>query len=873
MISDKFYLQVLNTSTNQYVETNLNTLAKALSKNSYFKGVPTLRISTGYSYVETGNITGLQISGYGLDGAGNINFTGYEFFSEPFSYKIENLNTFSGYNYKSDISTEGVFVQNQVNLGLNNRNFSGSQANIVGLYNSASSAPQNKSYILGGSNNLNKSDNSNIFGFNNKIDSANFSISIGDSNQTIRGEYNNLNLGFSNLISGLNNPKSQDTYNIGWGNKSVNTTGVKVFGEANLITSVQDAVVIGENIFLEKSNQINAIGKNLSIGEAFYDTVIGTNNILDYTYKNTLLGIDSEIFDSSRVYLVGENNLSTGDERNYIFGRDNESVLNKESHIIGDDNLISNSTNLNFFGNFSEINGLTDSTTIGEVNNLNNSFGITVIGKSNNVTGLLNGIIVGEYNTQGHLNTGNNVLPATGLAGKNLYVFGRSNNGKNNENLFTFGESNIGLDSYKSYIIGNENVASKAVNSYIFGENNSVSGFKNYIFGSNNIVRSGDRNSILIGISHEFTGARKTSSVHIASANSSIEITSSEINLVSPSRPKYNNVEITMPQDLLGLRNGIIPSGSFESTTFQDLEYNSLATRIELPRFKYLNLSEKYYVSGIHSGISLYDDGIFDIPFVPQSSQYFYGVNPDGSENVFDFTNYFVKKSSQSYKGTDPILGDYFYESDDGEINLLHSLNDFDSKAGSFPKWIIRKKNTIGCYYLNKNNLGINQSFPLTGWYSTGFAGFSGKNPAPVFKEITGQFEEVFEKKILDLGDFNTSNIFISEVAYPAENISVIYGKHSNPQFESKWLVVDNLSSGVYYTNNNYSSDVTPQTGWSPTNLAITGFGFYSSGVSVSGLSSSGGNGSLKLSMGSRVGVIGTKLPGTDDKVYIPYFY
>jgi hypothetical protein len=25
--------------------------------------------------------------------------------------------------------------------------------------------------------------------------------------------------------------------------------------------------------------------------------------------------------------------------------------------------------------------------------------------------------------------------------------------------------------------------------------------------------------------------------------------------------------------------------------------------------------------------------------------------------------------------------------------------------------------------------------------------------------------------------------------------------------------------------------------------------------------------------MGSRVGVIGTKLPGTDDKVYIPYFY
>lgn len=867
MIPDSFYLQRVNRSGNRFLETNLTALARELSKNYYFKNIPTFKQTTGYSYLETGTVTGLQISGYGVDTSGNINFTGYEFFSEPFSYKIENLNVFSGYDFKGDISTEGIFLQRKVNLGLDNRNFSGSQANMVGLNNTASSGSQGKSYILGGLNNLNKSDNSNIFGFNNKIDSADFSISIGDSNQTIRGEYNNLNLGFSNLISGLNSPRSQDTYNIGWGNKSVNTTGVKVFGEANSIKSVQDAVVLGENIFLEKSNQINAIGKDLSISEAFYDTVIGTNNILDYTYKNTLLGIDSEIFDSSKVYLVGENNLSTGDDSNCIFGRDNESTLNKESHIIGDDNLISNSTNLNFFGNFSEINGLTDSTTIGEVNNLNNSFGITVIGKSNNVTGLLNGIIVGEYNTQGHLNTGNNVLPATGLAGKNLYVFGRLNNGKNNENLFTFGESNIGLDSYKSYIIGNENIASKAVNSYIFGQNNSVSGFKNHIFGSNNIVRSGDRNSILIGISHKFTGAPKTSSVHIASADSSIEITSSQINLVSPNRPRYNNIEITMPQDLLGLRNGIIPSGSFESTTFQDLEYNSLAPQIELQSFRYLNSSDKYYVSGIESGLSSYDDDELDYFFVPQSTQYFYGINPDGSENVFDFRDYFVKKSSQSYKGADSILGDYFYESDDGEINLIHSLDDFGLGI-SLPKWVIRKKNTIGCYYLNNNNLQINQPFPLTGWYSAGFANFSGKNPAPVFKKITGQFQEVFDKKILSLGNFNTSNNFISEVAYPAENISVIYGTHSNPQFASKWLVVDNLSSGVYYINNNYSADVTPQTGWSPTNLALTIF----SGVTITGIAVASGN-AIKVTLGSRVGLIGTKLPDTDDKVYIPYFY
>jgi len=676
MIPDSFYIQRVNRSGDGFVETNLNALARTLSKNYYFKDIPTFRQTTGYSYVETGRVTGLQVTGYGTGVNGNINFTGYEFFSEPFSYKIENLNTFSGYDFKGDIGAGGAFLQSQVNLGSNNRNFSGSKANMLGINNNASSTPQTKSYILGGSNNLNKSDNSNIFGFNNKIDSAELSISIGDSNETIRGKYNNLNLGFSNLISGLNSPMSQDTYNIGWGNKSVNTTGVKVFGEANSIKTVQDAVVLGENIFLEKSNQINAIGKDLSIREAFYDIVIGTNNILDYTYKNTLLGIDSEIFDSSKVYLVGENNLSTGDDSNCIFGRDNESTLNKESHIIGDDNLISNSSNLNFFGNFSEIKGLTDSTAIGEVNNLNNSFGITVIGKGNNVTGLLNGIIVGEYNAQGHLNTGNKILPATGLAGKNLYVFGRSNNGKNNQNLFTFGESNIGLDSYNSYIIGNENIASKAFNSYVFGQSNSISGSQNYVIGNNNEVRSGDYNSIFIGINYTPTGANKTATISLAAADSKIEINPSEIRLDSVTRPKINGENIIIQSEFDTIADSLKQNGpTFSTNTFQDSYYDKLSNKVFLPSFNYKTGASNTLTSAAGEASAV--------------------------------SNLFLNKFN--------IFGPTSYTGVSG-FNIIYG-NHTSSKFS--PAWLVVDNSTSGVYY--KNDITPFNITPQSGWYATGF--------------------------------------------------------------------------------------------------------------------------------------------------------
>lgn len=841
MIPGNFYIQRINQSGDGYVETNLTALARELSKNYYFRDIPTFTQTTGYSYVETGTVTGLQVTGYGTGENGNINFTGYEFFSQPFYYKIENLNTFSGYNFKGDIRTEGLFSQSQVNLGLDNRNFSGSKANMLGLSNNASSAPQTKSYILGGSNNLNKSDNSNVFGFNNKIDSADLSISIGDSNQTINSKYNNLNLGFSNLISGLNNSDSADTYNIGWANKSVDTSGVKVFGEANSIKSVKDALVLGENIFLEKSDQINAIGKDLSIKQAFYDTVIGTNNILDYTYKNTLLGIDSEIFDSSKVYLVGENNLSTGDDSNCIFGRDNESTLNKESHIIGDDNLISNSNNLNFFGNFSEIKGLTDSTAIGEVNNLNDSFGITVIGKANNITGLLNGIIVGEYNTQGNLNTGSNVLPGTGLAGKNLYVFGRSNNGKNNENLFTFGESNIGLDSDNSYIIGNENIASKAFNSYVFGQNNSISGSQNYVIGNNNIVRSGDSNSILIGISHEFTGAFKVASINIASVDSKIEVSPNEVKINSPSRIKFNDQNIAVASDLnnfLNSSNGLANSGSFESYIINDPNYTTLADQIQLQSFAYSGREDRYY--GKFSGFN------------------------ESSQNAYNFTGFFRKQPALFYGGLHSIYGNDFYQSNNQDFEILFS-RDIEPITGN---WIISPKSSLGLLFYNRStNTGI---FPVSNWITTGSVNITkvtGYNPAPSF-QYSSSFTGFSPNQKINSSTLYSSNYFnnFGIVTYPSaqDDIAVLYGAHTDPKNDPSWLIIDKYSSGVYYINKSVPRTTTPQTGWIATGyMGYTGRNPQDLTNALSG---------IQISLGTRSGII-SSYDATYGRIYIPFLY
>ena len=289
---------------------------------------------------------------------------------------------------------------------------------------------------------------------------------------------------------------------------------------------------------------------------------------------------------------------------------------------------------------------------------------------------MLNGIIVGEYNTQGHLNTGNNVLPATGLAGKNLYVFGRSNNGKNNQNLFTFGESNIGLDSYNSYIIGNENIASKAFNSYVFGQSNSISGSQNYVIGNNNEVRSGDYNSIFIGINYTPTGANKTATISLATVDSKIEINPSEIRLDCATRPKINGENIIIQSEFDTIADSLKQNGPiFSTNTFQDSYYDKLSNKVFLPSFNYKTGTSNTLTSaaGEASAVS----SLFLNKF-----------------NIFGPTSY------TGVSGFNVIYGN-------------HTSSQFS------PAWLVVDNSTSGVYY--KNDITPLNITPQSGWYATGF--------------------------------------------------------------------------------------------------------------------------------------------------------
>lgn len=829
-----------------------------------------VEITTGFWVRETGLISGEVITGFGVDTNGNINFTGYSGYSYSYDYEIKNLNSFSGFNFYGDISVGKTIRQAQVNLGESNRNLYGSRAGVVGNSNTASastsgsSITNNFSYIFGTANTLNKSDDAVILGSKSQIDSANLSISIGDNNKIINGRWNTLNIGFNNLITGYTGIKSADSYNIGWNNKSINVSGAKVFGESNSIVSGKDNLVLGENIFLQNSDQVNAIGKNLSIQKGFYDTVIGYGNTLDYTYENALLGVESEIFDSSKSYLIGRNNLSTGDDNNYILGVDNESTLNKDSHIIGDDNLISNSANVTFLGNSSEINKLIDSVSIGETNKLNDSYGLTVLGKGNEISGVFDGLIIGQYNRQDY-----NALEdlhrseLTGVtgqvtgyhysnsyyagaqtpktAGDNLYIFGKSNNGTENYNSFVFGEENISIENYKSYVVGNNNTTEKTVNSFIFGENNSVSGSRNYVFGNNNVIRSGDYNSILIGISHEFTGDYKVASVNIASVNSNIEVSPTEVKINSPSRMKFNNDNVTVASDLnnlLNRSNGLSNSGAFESYIINDRNYTTLADQIELQSFAYSGKENRYY--GGFSGFNA------------------------SSANAYYFTGFFRQQEVFSYTGIHTIYGKYYYQSSNENFEILFS-REIEPITGN---WIISPKNNMGFLFYNEStNTGV---LPLSGWITTGSSDteVSGLSPAPSFK-YSPDFTGFFPKQKINSSEFYASNYFniFGSVSYPSnDDIAVIYGNHLTPKFSPTWLIVDKYSSGVYYINNSTPITTTPQFGW-----IATGYMGYT-GRNPEDLTNALPDTGIKISLGTRSGIISSYDP-TYGNIYIPFLY
>lgn len=832
------YLQVFNKASGKFIELSENTSSISL-------------------FVENTGIKSLLRS---------PNFSGFSFSNPIKASKLEMMpidigtrNITGSGDYAINI---GIFNSNTFSIpGFVTSGFLGG-ANL-GYYN----AGKNSTYTfnLGATNSSTNSHAITNLGFNNSTRSTEFLSNVGFFNNTESG-YNLLIFGYdNNLFSGrdvtllggynytLKNLKSSNI--LGRYNNIQNGDSVDLIGNSNLISGITNILNLGDANELVNSQNITVINDSNSILNSQDQTIIGNQNSLINTKSNLIFGsLNSLKTNTSSNNIFGSQNL-LGSSGSIIYGNSNTNLNDSYSKIYGSNNSLSGTKNVIILGSN---NSLSPSI-------LNQLYRVELTG----ITGFGPTLFTGV--------TGYRMLGGyrgvIGSGGAYNFIIGNENLTSLNNSSYAFGKSNILLNNEKSLILGNSNYLESTSSSYVFGDNNSVSGYKNYIIGNNNIVRSGDYNSILIGISHEFTGDFKVCSINIASLDSKIEVNPNEVKISSPSRPKYNDVEITMPQDLLEYskqENAINISGYFQNTIFQDSKYNSLAAQIELQKFSYSGVAQRYYVSGYNVQVVDEFGPVLNTFYVPESTKSFTGINPDSSKYIFTNHNYFNKIYWGAYTGTNSILGNYFYESNDKNLLLSQTYDTFNNKARAGSKWVIRKSNTDGCYYLNYNNTNINDPLPFTGWFATGFSGFSGTNPAPVFK-ISKGFSGVFDKKILNVGNFDKSEHFTAQVCYPSEDISVIYGTHSTPKFQPTWLIVDNFSSGIYYINKNYNETTTPQTGWSSTGFAgATGYSRNPDGTPAFRLF---GRTGINLSMGSRSAILAANVPGVGDRIYIPYFY
>jgi hypothetical protein len=795
------YLQAFNKASGRFIE-----LPESIAALSF------ITTPTGYvSFAETANFSGfyfsrpIKING-SLDmapiniGASNTTGSGSNFSA---NIGILNNNTITnlelatgGYlgNYNFGYANTFLNSLNSYNLGYFNTSSNNQRSFLIGASNVGSG--ELDSINIGNGNSTNLADQVLIFGQSNIINSG----------------INIILVGSANTIS-----KIQNNFSVGDTNTFLDSLNLENFGSENYISGSSDLVNFGD---------LNSYTNSLE------NTNFGNQNIYTFTSGtlNVGLGNNNELSDGNIIF--GNSNTSRGIGTN-IFGELN-SIFGNTHNVYGD----SNSTQLNdssatIFGSNNDFSGTDNSTVYGSNNTLNSEIldllyrveltGITGAG----LTGVTGYAILGNYNG----------IPGSG--GNNNFLVGNDNQTSLNYSVYTFGNNNQILNNQDSYVVGQGNYAERSDSSYIFGQNNSVSGFQNYIIGNNNIVRSGDYNSILIGISHEFTGDFKVASVNIASVDSKIEISPAEIKLSSPNRAKFNNENITIASDLgnyLDSSNGLSNSGIFTSYTINDPSYTNLAAQIELQAFAYSGKEDRYY--GGFSGLNTSDP------------------------NAYNFTGFFRKQPALYYNGLHSIYGDYYYQASNRNFEALFS-RDIEPITGS---WIISPKNSLGVLFYNKStNTGV---FPVSSWIRTGANTVTGYNPAPSFV-YSSSFTGFFPAQKINSSTSYTSNYFnnFGAVAYSShDEVAVIYGNHSNPQFNPAWLIIDKYSSGLYYINNDVSSTITPQTGW-----VATGYMGYT-GRNPEDLTNAIVNTGIKISLGTRSGIVSSYDP-VYGKIYIPFFY
>jgi hypothetical protein len=537
-----------------------------------------------------------------------------------------------------------------------------------------------------------------------------YGVTVGYSNQIyniaptggLNIEAAPISLGESNLISGVESViigngnvkyNSWYSYSLGKANTEQDTAQIYVIGRDNGFSGALEIRALGTNNFFMKSptlpssgidvynltvigdnnlfasgvRHVNLLGNNNSLTkQSNYLGIFGNQNTTSNTSGayNLILGQSNSIESGDNIYVLGFSNVSRKCYDSYTLGRDNVFDSGDANLVLGRFNQSTNASGNNLIGNTNVFNG-DNNNVFGNTNNISlDSVSNIIFGNTNEFSGSNNHLIFGLRNSD--------------QSSSALTVVGTDNTTSSNSSSCIIGQNNEYISNNNSYVFGNQNSAENSNGSFVFGSANSVSGFQNYIIGNNNTVRSGDFNSILIGISSTFTGDYKVASVNIVSVDSSIEVNTSDIKLVSPNRPKINGENIIIQSEFDTISNSIKQNSSvglFNSNVFQDPNYTKLADRIILPSFN--------YNSGASTNITS-----------PQQELTGTSSLSLNNFNIFSTTSY-----------TGPRFNVIFGN---------HTNSQFS------PAWLVVDRSTSGVYY--KNDIIPFNATPQSGWTATGFA-------------------------------------------------------------------------------------------------------------------------------------------------------
>jgi len=511
------------------------------------------------------------------------------------------------------------------------------------------------------------------------------SFNIGQSN-SIASNDTSFAIGTSNSISALNSLYNSNEYVLGNDNQlSLSGDNNYVIGQLNDLNFVIfSSKILGDDNTINSGQYVKIIGNGNLLQNSSYIDSFGDANIFDQSDSIISIGDANDISSSTGIFNISKSSQILTSQNVLVFGNSNLSQDGNNSLIIGQSNTLSGSEESIVIGFFNDIANTGD-------------FRSTIIGYDNNFSDQVSNIdVFGDYNSNSGYFYDSFIIGSNnyGVNTADSNINGFVNIVQNSDYINIFGANNEVDRSFSNSIFGRYNTLSSGTNCNIIGDNNSVSGLQNYVFGNNNIVRSGDYNSILIGISHEFSGDFKVASINIASIDTNIEVNPTTIKLTSTNRPTINDENIIITSDLnsyLTKNNGLSNSGIFTGGfIFQDQSYSNLPSRIYLDSFSYTG----------RSGIN------YDIQF----TGYFASANIDGvPASIFTLSNFNIfGTTSYSGKNISLIFGN-------------HTIPQFD------PTWLIVDNKSSGIYY--RNDLYPMNEIPQTGWVVTGFRGYSGKNP------------------------------------------------------------------------------------------------------------------------------------------------